>query len=190
MDKFQIRGLDEILKNEYRIKNIEYFTEILQSFITLTDWNEFTSETYVHQLRSHTYNIIKGLEDKCGYREPSLLISVEGNMGIGKSTWIKEFTRSETSINIMCLNEPVSIWQHIYSRVNNKNLFQLYYESIFVKTKYAELSNIPFLFHSTVSFTKWLLFIFTKYEQAAKFILSERSIFSDRLVDFFAFILS
>ena len=67
------------------------------------------------------------------------VVQIEGNIGSGKSTFIKYIKDNlgkihpfSSGLNIRYIFEPISDWQN----VNNINLLELYYEN---PQKYAEL---------------------------------------------------
>jgi deoxyadenosine/deoxycytidine kinase len=74
------------------------------------------------------YNFYKNILRK----QKPLLISIEGNIGVGKSTLTKiisQLLKNECEI----IYEPVDLWQSI-TDLNKKNILQLFYDD---KTKWA-----------------------------------------------------
>ena len=63
-----------------------------------------------------------------------MIISVEGNIGAGKSTFLKRLDQHLTAAGIphVCLQEPVDIWTK--EAVDGKSMLELFYED---KAKYA-----------------------------------------------------
>lgn len=67
-------------------------------------------------------------------RDPKMFISIEGNIGAGKSTFLKLLDTELTALGIphVCLQEPVDIWTQ--EAVNGKSMLELFYED---KAQYA-----------------------------------------------------
>lgn len=63
------------------------------------------------------------------------IISIEGNIGSGKSTLIEELkTRYANNPEIIFLQEPVDLWQSIYQESDGKTMLELFYEN---QSKYS-----------------------------------------------------
>ena len=101
----------------------------------------------------------------------NLLISIEGNIGSGKST-IMKYLRHLKNDQIMFVDEPVDEWLQITNE-ENKNCLQLFYEN---KKKNA------FWFQILAYITRLrnLLEIIEKNND--KIIICERSIYTDHHV--------
>lgn len=95
------------------------------------------------------------------------LITVEGNIGVGKTTFLK---RLEDNYNVNVLYEPVEEWLVYKDTVTNKSLFELYYED---KKRYA------FTFQIMALQTRFEKLVDVCKNTTAKYVVCERSIFTD-----------
>ena len=107
-----------------------------------------------------------------------IIISIDGNIGSGKSSILKylennfiNFCKSKNkNLKICFLQEPVSIWESIIDKNDNKNIIEKYYEE---NEKYA----FPFQMMAYIS----RLSIFNKaLKQNYDIIFTERSIYTDK----------
>ena len=103
--------------------------------------------------------------------ERSYVISIEGNIGSGKSTFLKYFVKfcHEKKINHKVINEPIDLWQNFEQ--SNINLLKLYYDD---PVRWA------FIFQSYVQLT-----LFEQIKDTLKcrsLIMTERSLFSSYFV--------
>ena len=98
-----------------------------------------------------------------------MLISIEGNIGSGKSTLINFFKTLESD-NIVFVDEPVNEWLNI--KVNDKNALELFYEN----QKDNSFGSKFGIYYTT----KELLH--TIKNNKNKIIISERSIYTDKFV--------
>lgn len=58
-----------------------------------------------------------------------LIVSIEGNIGAGKSTILEALRRSnETNLNIVFMQEPVSVWETVVDE-SGKTILMKYYEN-------------------------------------------------------------
>ena len=104
-------------------------------------------------------------------KQKSYVISIEGNIGSGKSTFLKYFEKFCYEKNIIhkVVNEPIDLWQNFEE--SEINLLKLYYDD---PVKWA------FIFQSYVQLT---LFQQIKDILNSKcLILTERSLFSSNFV--------
>ena len=105
----------------------------------------------------------------------SIIISVEGNIGSGKSTLIKYLKNHLSSFDgykIIYLQEPVDIWESIHNK-DGKNVIECYYEN---QKKYA------FQFQMMAYITRITQLRKTVEENNNCIIITERSILTDRNV--------
>ena len=100
---------------------------------------------------------------------PNYLISIEGNIGSGKST-IMKYLKKNT--NFIFLDEPVEEWLRIKDK-NDKNCLELFYEN---KEKNS------FWFQIMAYITRLRNLLRAIEEHSNKIIISERSIFTDHFV--------
>lgn len=99
-----------------------------------------------------------------------MLISIEGNIGSGKSTIIEMFKRFNSD-NIVFVDEPVSEWQDI--KVDNINALDLFYK---------DQKNNAFWFQILAYITRLRNLIKIKKNNPDKIIITERSIYTDKYI--------
>ena len=99
-----------------------------------------------------------------------MLISIEGNIGSGKSTIINYF-KTLDSDNILFVDEPVNEWINI--KIGNKNTLELFYE---------DQQNNSFWFQVLAYITRLKNLLKTIKNNPNKIIISERSIYTDKYV--------
>jgi deoxyadenosine/deoxycytidine kinase len=99
-----------------------------------------------------------------------MIITVEGNIGSGKSTILKhlEFLKND---NIVFVPEPVAEWLNI--KVNDKNVLELFYEN--------QKEN-SFWFQILAYITRLRNFLDIVEKNPDKIIICERSIYTDKYV--------
>ena len=102
----------------------------------------------------------------------ALIISIDGNIGSGKSTALK-FLKDlyKNNKDIIFLQEPVDIWIEI--KENNKNILEVYYEN---QEKYA------FSFQMMAFITRYNLLLETIKYNPDSIIITERSLYTDKYV--------
>jgi len=94
-------------------------------------------------------------------------ISVEGSVGVGKSTFLKKFKNHfENELNFTLLSEPVDVWTN-YGK-NKYNLLEMMYQNI---------PGAPMAFQSMALLTK-----LKQLQNTQNVILSERSILAQKNV--------
>ena len=99
------------------------------------------------------------------------LISIEGNIGSGKSTIIN-FLRTFDSDNVIFVDEPVDEWTSIFDS-SGKNALVLFYEN-------KEKNSFWFQILAYITRLRNLLKVLEKSQN--KIIVSERSIYTDHYV--------
>ena len=162
------------------------FIKSLQKYIFILNSTDINLE----KLNNHFHELVTDLSFKSS-KNKIPLISVEGCIGVGKSTFLEDFKKDLDS-RFIFIAEPLGIWRCICLENNHKDIFDAYYESIENKklnrmTKF----NLSFYFQLTVIYTRWLIFIFTvnQYRDSDFIFISERTVFSDRLYFIYLFIL-
>ena len=101
------------------------------------------------------------------------IISIEGNMGAGKTTFIKtlqDYFKNKCSIYI--LEEPVSLWQSIKDKEGNDILSNFYED----QTKWA------FSFQIMAFISRLTLLKQAIKDHPESIIITERSVYSDRFI--------
>lgn len=99
------------------------------------------------------------------------IISIEGNIGSGKSTLIKNLKKKYNNNKICFLDEPLSIWESIKDMEGNSMLTKFYDN----KQKYAFAFQMM-VYISRISLLKQAL------KQNYDIIITERTIYSDKEV--------
>ena len=102
----------------------------------------------------------------------SLILSIEGNIGSGKSTIIDYLKENYKNKNIIFLPEPVNEWENIKDK-NNNTILQKFYDN---QKKYS------FAFQMMAYISRLNLLRETIKNNPDKIILSERSLFTDKYV--------
>jgi deoxyadenosine/deoxycytidine kinase len=102
----------------------------------------------------------------------SLIISIDGNIGCGKSTFLKELkkeVRNQRLENIIFLEEPINQWSKV--NVNGITILEKFYED---PNKYA------FSFQMMAYISRLSLFKKAIKENPDKIIVTERSLYTDK----------
>lgn len=102
------------------------------------------------------------------------IISIEGNIGSGKTTLFEKLKTDLHDPSVVFLREPVDIWNHITNK-ENENILTKYYNN---QEKYA------FAFQTLILQTRSQLFQDIMRNPNIKLIICERSIQADK--DIFA----
>jgi len=101
------------------------------------------------------------------------ILSIEGNIGSGKSTCLKILKKKlNLSDNIIYLDEPVSEWINIKNS-KNQNILELFYQN---KNKYS------FTFQILAYITRLRKLLEIYHNNPNKIIICERSIYTDKYV--------
>jgi deoxyadenosine/deoxycytidine kinase len=104
----------------------------------------------------------------------ALLVSVDGNIGSGKSTWLEELKKEITNRNIkdfIFLQEPVDIWSTI--TFDGKTILEKFYED---PVKYA------FSFQMMAYISRLSIIEKAVKENPKSIIISERSLLTDKQI--------
>jgi len=126
---------------------------------------------------SHTYISLDYLKKK-----NPIIISIDGNIGSGKSTIVKylkdnfkEYIINETGneYNICILEEPVNVWNEIIDEKDGKNIIEKYYED---QEKYGFAFQMM-AYISRISQIKTAI-----NNNLYDIIITERSILTDRYI--------
>ena len=105
------------------------------------------------------------------------IISVEGNIGSGKSTLIKNMKENLTEIDnvpVVYLPEPVHLWESIKSE-DGKNMIEKFYEN-------QEKYSFSFQMMAYISRLKILRDTVKMHKDNNVIIITERSLFTDKYV--------
>jgi deoxyadenosine/deoxycytidine kinase len=103
-----------------------------------------------------------------------IIISIEGNIGSGKTTFITELMNSEkmkTNNTICFLKEPVNLWESI-KNTNNETMIECFYKE---QEKYA----FPF---QVMAYVSRIALIKQAIANGYKYIFTERCIHTDKNV--------
>lgn len=109
------------------------------------------------------------------YQKP-IIVSIEGNIGVGKSTLLTDIETicHRDNFDIECLFEPVKQWEDVRDPVTNETMLTKYYRE---PAKYA----FPFQIMAYSTQVHQLLHTITKPD-AKKIVLTERSLESNHEV--------
>jgi deoxyadenosine/deoxycytidine kinase len=102
----------------------------------------------------------------------SVILSIEGNIGSGKSTIIEYLKNNINDNNIIFLQEPVDEWEKIKDNNNNTVL----------QNFYADQKKYSFAFQMMAYISRLNLLRNTIKENPNKIIITERSLFTDKYV--------
>lgn len=108
------------------------------------------------------------------YRKTPLFISIQGNIGSGKSTLVRnleKYLKNYTHLNICFLQEPVDTWQTIRNK-EGQSIIELFYSD---QTKYS------FAFQM-MAYISRLSIIKKALQENYDIIISERSLNTDKNV--------
>lgn len=100
------------------------------------------------------------------------IVSIEGNIGSGKSTLIEHLKKNYKKDNIIYLEEPVKEWTNIKDK-NDKNILVKFYED---QKKYS------FAFQMMAYISRLDLLRRTIKENPESIIITERSLYTDKYV--------
>jgi deoxyadenosine/deoxycytidine kinase len=108
------------------------------------------------------------------HKTTPIIITIEGNIGSGKTTFIKELINYEKmkNTNTICfLQEPVNMWESIKNK-SNETMIECFYEN---QEKYA----FPF---QIMAYVSRMALIKQAILNGYKYIFTERCIYTDRNV--------
>lgn len=100
------------------------------------------------------------------------IISIEGNIGSGKSTFMKKLKENNKDKRVLFLDEPVEEWNTIKD-VDGKNIIEKYYSN---QEKYA------FSFQMMAYISRLTLLKRAFESKKYKIIITERSLYTDKNV--------
>ncbi|RNA21833.1 deoxycytidine kinase, partial [Brachionus plicatilis] len=103
------------------------------------------------------------------------VISIDGNIGIGKSYFLKKLMLENESLSL--ISEPVEYWSKIKCDTSHKNCLELYYQSLDTKDSFY-----LFKFQLIVMVSKLLNIIYQFGKSSDSVFLTERSFLSDKWV--------
>lgn len=116
------------------------------------------------------YNIKQEDDKKVKKDNGNIIVSIEGNIGSGKSTIIN-FLKSIQGDKILFVDEPVNEWKNIF--VDGKNALDHFY---------SDISKNSFWFQILAYITRLKLLLETIENNPGKIIICERSIYTDKHV--------
>ncbi len=102
----------------------------------------------------------------------SIILSIEGNIGSGKSTIIEYLKTINDNNDIIFLKEPVDEWEEIKDEENNS----------IIKKFYADQKRYSFAFQIMAYISRLNLLRDTIKNNPNKIIITERSLFTDKYV--------
>ena len=127
---------------------------------------------------TYLLNMLNSIKSVCfcrTERKPPLIISIEGNIGTGKSTLIQKIqtflSEKYPDAKISYIPEPVDVWSSV-TDTNGMTILEKYYEN---QHKYA----FPF---QMMAYISRLSIIRKALKEETDIIIMERSIFTDREV--------
>lgn len=115
----------------------------------------FTTPTMVARTTSHTEPPPLG--------EPPLVVSIEGNIGVGKSTLMAGLRKRFASSNVVFLDEPVDLWER-------HGLLQAMYSGQLERCGFQQMAMV----------TRAAMLQKALTSSGAPLIITERSVYSDR----------
>lgn len=98
------------------------------------------------------------------------IFSIEGNIGVGKTTFINMIKEASHEKHIIYLEEPVNEWLSIKNK-ENKTILELFYE---------DQDSYAFSFQMMAYISRLALLKKTIKEHPDAIIITERSVYSDR----------
>lgn len=101
-----------------------------------------------------------------------MILTIEGNIGAGKSTFLEDLKSKLGRENVVYLQEPVEEWQQ-FQDTNGKNILEHFYEDV---------SQFSFPFQIMALITRAERLKKAKTDFPNSIIISERSMFTDREV--------
>lgn len=101
----------------------------------------------------------------------SLILSIDGNIGCGKSTLVNNLKRNFKNEKIVYLEEPVDQWVTI--KENNKNILEIFYED---QVKYS------FCFQVLAYISRLILLKKAIKNNPDAIIITERSLYTDKYI--------
>ena len=107
-----------------------------------------------------------------------IIISVDGNIGSGKSTFVaqlKKQLRWIKNMKIIYLQEPVKEWESFVDKATNENILQKFYTN-------PDNWSFSFQMMAYISRVAQLKNIITKHKNDNYVIITERSVLTDKNV--------
>jgi deoxyadenosine/deoxycytidine kinase len=101
----------------------------MADYTVLSSIYTFVNEV-IHIIGDLLFGISMFLTTKSKNKTRPILISIEGNIGAGKSTIISKMQQKyKNRKDIIFLQEPVGIWETIHDKYTNQNMLQKFYEN-------------------------------------------------------------
>jgi deoxyadenosine/deoxycytidine kinase len=102
----------------------------------------------------------------------AFLISIEGNIGSGKSTFLS-YLRENCSRNIILVKEPVDKWEQIRDRETNETMLQKFYK---------DQKMYSFSFQMMAFISRFSILRETVRQNPSAIIITERCLYTDKYV--------
>jgi len=175
MEKLVAKGIDKLaeLKRLYRDKfrddGLEKMVEYLQSSVGILHKNHAASIT---NFIKHTVDAELSPKEDCPRLKKRLTFCVEGNISVGKSTFLQKIASETIELRdlVEIVPEPVAKWQDVGKEHHN-----------ILESFYAEPERYAYTFQNYVFVTRLM-----QERESANGVkplrLMERSVFSDRMV--------
>ena len=100
------------------------------------------------------------------------IISIEGNIGSGKSTFLS-YLRNNCSSNIIFVKEPIDYWEQIKDRETNETMLQKFYK---------DQKLYSFSFQMMAFISRFSILRETIKQNPSAIIITERCLYTDKYV--------
>lgn len=104
----------------------------------------------------------------------NILLSIEGNIGAGKTTFLR-LLNENLGLPFEIVPEPVDDWQHFSGETQNINLLELFYK---------EPKKYGYIFQSFCFYSRLKNWTQNQHKFKEEILIFERSIYSDKFIIF------